>query len=806
MKRIKITLLVIFFVSGLLTAQFQSASDSAIAYWKFDEESWNGTEGEVIDETGSYNGTTVNGTTITDGIKGNAGLFDGIDDYISIGTGLSPSGDFSLSAWFLDNGVTISQQWYNDYIISKGNDLAGTHNSWGLHAWDQNLGDSLYGCGFMSVTDQELHWTATTTENIERGKWYNIVGVISSDTSYLYVNGLLVNKEHIQGSIQQSNLTVNIGKMERAGCEYFFHGKIDEVKVYDRSLTSEEIKDEYLQNREEFEITNVVISDINSTQAEISWNTNYPARGFIFYAENDTTSGFPIEAMEPNELITEHTMILENLTPNSTYYFIIDQRDIFMQNVRSATFSFTTDNNNAGNSFVDSLNTLHKLASVFDEENSSYYDGAFISKDIAYIVTSHNRLFKTIDGGSTWSDISPEQGTSFDSVGNTPRVSFINENIGAVAFSVDDGANGYDTDKTFGYVWCTTDGGETWSERFDVNEDQILHLKQASETVTYVSGAAHLGVSSTRWFKKITRNPADNNYTVTDIATTPTSRPHVMSGDWLNAENGSILGKLNYGDYTLEVFKTTDGGNSWNSIQSNLPTMTNSSISFSDRGIRMVDENRIVFATYSTIYSNRDASIYYTVDGGTSWTKSTIPDSPVSLTSLSFDAIGENGIVCGNSSTDSSKVFYISTDYAQNWEAFLLPEISIPITLFAGEITSDGSIWIIGSNQSIWKSGHLTGIETNDENTPPTDFLLSQNYPNPFNPSTIINFQIPKNGFVTMKVYDILGKEIATLVNEVHQAGNYKVTFDATNLPAGIYFYRLQSGGFVKTKKMILLK
>ena len=57
-----------------------------------------------------------------------------------------------------------------------------------------------------------------------------------------------------------------------------------------------------------------------------------------------------------------------------------------------------------------------------------------------------------------------------------------------------------------------------------------------------------------------------------------------------------------------------------------------------------------------------------------------------------------------------------------------------------------------------------------------------------------------------MKVYDILGKEIATLVNEVHQAGNYKVTFDATNLPAGIYFYRLQSGGFVKTKKMILLK
>jgi hypothetical protein len=85
-------------------------------------------------------------------------------------------------------------------------------------------------------------------------------------------------------------------------------------------------------------------------------------------------------------------------------------------------------------------------------------------------------------------------------------------------------------------------------------------------------------------------------------------------------------------------------------------------------------------------------------------------------------------------------------------------------------------------------------------------YKLAQNYPNPFNPATTISYTIPKSGLVSLKVFDIAGKEVATLVNEVKNAGSYNFKFNAANLSSGVYFYRLQAGEFVETKKMFLLK
>ena len=85
-------------------------------------------------------------------------------------------------------------------------------------------------------------------------------------------------------------------------------------------------------------------------------------------------------------------------------------------------------------------------------------------------------------------------------------------------------------------------------------------------------------------------------------------------------------------------------------------------------------------------------------------------------------------------------------------------------------------------------------------------YKLSQNYPNPFNPTTSINYSISKSGLVTLKVYDILGKEVMTLVNEVKNAGNHEINFNASSLSSGVYFYRIESGNFIDTKKMFLLK
>ncbi len=124
-----------------------------------------------------------------------------------------------------------------------------------------------------------------------------------------------------------------------------------------------------------------------------------------------------------------------------------------------------------------------------------------------------------------------------------------------------------------------------------------------------------------------------------------------------------------------------------------------------------------------------------------------------------------------------------------------------------------GKIVLLNSNEehlflADYKTGKevaVTGI-TKDNNKVANDFSLNQNYPNPFNPTTVISYQIPNSEFVTLKIYNILGSEIATLVNNKQSAGTYKVNFDASNLTSGIYFYQIQAGEFTQVRKMLLLK
>ncbi len=104
-----------------------------------------------------------------------------------------------------------------------------------------------------------------------------------------------------------------------------------------------------------------------------------------------------------------------------------------------------------------------------------------------------------------------------------------------------------------------------------------------------------------------------------------------------------------------------------------------------------------------------------------------------------------------------------------------------------------------------WFPEQITGVEQIHNNVP-MNYALSQNYPNPFNPSTQIEYSIPQSGYVTIKVYNLLGQEIATLVNQEQRAGSYKVDFDATKLASGVYMYQLHAGNFSLTKKMILMK
>jgi hypothetical protein len=100
----------------------------------------------------------------------------------------------------------------------------------------------------------------------------------------------------------------------------------------------------------------------------------------------------------------------------------------------------------------------------------------------------------------------------------------------------------------------------------------------------------------------------------------------------------------------------------------------------------------------------------------------------------------------------------------------------------------------------------VTSVNTKDNSIIPSRLVLEQNYPNPFNPTTTIEYGIPLKSFVTIKLFDILGREVAVLVNGERQAGAYKIEFNASRFSSGIYIYQLRSGSLIQTKKMMLLK
>jgi hypothetical protein len=150
----------------------------------------------------------------------------------------------------------------------------------------------------------------------------------------------------------------------------------------------------------------------------------------------------------------------------------------------------------------------------------------------------------------------------------------------------------------------------------------------------------------------------------------------------------------------------------------------------------------------------------------------------------------------------------ISHQYSYNYYQWLVPNLS-----------SDSCLIRVGdypcySDKSDSYFTITYPVSVKEEVNFPTEFSLSQNYPNPFNPSTKIKYTIPSvtlrqaqsDRLVTLKVYDVLGNEVATLVNEAKSAGEYEVDFDGSALPSGIYFYQLAAGNFLQTKKMILLK
>lgn len=247
------------------------------------------------------------------------------------------------------------------------------------------------------------------------------------------------------------------------------------------------------------------------------------------------------------------------------------------------------------------------------------------------------------------------------------------------------------------------------------------------------------------------------------------------------------------------VYETTDGGSNWQVIGIGANLNIQGPLVFYDGFF--VDEN--------TGYVGGDFGLMgKTTDGGQSWSSFVANGfNSEHITSMYFIS-PDSGVVAG-----TNGIARFTTDGRLTWEED--PEVTTmlagrtvnAINIFEnnyGLIVGDDSLNIIFSLDS----NLITSVD--DDLNNPNDYELSYNYPNPFNPTTKIQYTIPVGTrdrvSVQMKIYDILGNEVATLVNEEKPAGEYEVEFNAYGLSSGIYFYRLITGEFTETKKLVLMK
>ncbi len=362
--------------------------------------------------------------------------------------------------------------------------------------------------------------------------------------------------------------------------------------------------------------------------------------------------------------------------------------------------------------------------------------------------TANGITKKTINGGFNWSSLSG---------GNLSGIFFLNDLTGWVV--------GYP-----GYIGRTTNGGTFTQQQTGVS-DRLNDVFFLNENTGWVVGG---DFSAERIFKT-------TNGGINWIAQTSGTANKMFSVYFIDANTGWSVG----GPSSPKIIKTTNGGANWfNQSTSGISTPLYS-VMFADSNTGWAVAGYIGGET-----------IAKTTNGGINWFLQSSGDTRYLRdcyvkNANTMIAVGQGGKIITTSNG------------GLNW---IVHSTGSTIELWSVDFPNDTTGYAIGSNAVLkTTNGGVTFISEPSINIS-GDFKLFQNYPNPFNPNTTIKFDIAKTGFSKLTIYDILGKEVATLVNEKLHAGEYEIVFDGGNLSSGVYFYNLTSQNFSETRKMILLK
>ena len=602
---------------------------------------------------------------------------------------------------------------------------------------------------------------------------------------------------------------------------------------------------------------------INTTDGGINWRKNHIPDNFsenfrdIFFVNKNI--GFIVGDSE-TILKSEDggfswQPLIGNDGDNFSVYFFNEKKGWICGN----SLLWTTD---GGNSWYEySLPYTHLHLKKIQFANNQV--GFIVGYTLGYYGDRPTALIiKTEDGGNTWNTIFsvgwPCYGRSLDII-NKDTAFFLGDFPGQLMYTYDGGANwqsssdlaslfAFDFYQSIGIgvaqgiMYYTTDIGKNWKKLID---DIFISLRTFDFDK---SGFGILGGSNGilrttnkgKDWEKVYNDPEFNIYGVEIIDSSNIFvSGHVSNnrGIILYSSDGGINWSTNIN--TAQPFsdiKFNDKLNGWAGTSGSLIYVT------TNGGLNWSVYNSKVSTIKDIYFINNDigwacgGGISHTTDGGETWTKqSTKWNHSIYFINQSEGwAVGAD-ILHSTDAGNTWELQYAGEHGASFRSVYFFNKFDGIVAGAEGQIytTSDGGItwqvekkfcsedllklkfagnegWLL-TNGSVYHT-NIDGINgINDDVTSPANWKLYQNYPNPFNPTTKIKYTIPNseanlNSKTKLKVYNVLGKEIATLVNEEKSAGSYEIEFDASNLPSGVYFYQIRSGSYSQTKKMVLLR
>ncbi len=509
---------------------------------------------------------------------------------------------------------------------------------------------------------------------------------------------------------------------------------------------------------------------------------------------------------------------------------------IYQDNYKKQSMAFV----NATTGFVGSAEgRIYKTTDAGDTWNFALSDGGidvmslnFLDANTAFGFGSGSVYIKSTDGGNNWYQ-SQQIGSSissqyFDAVITPNGTIHAAGSFGAMVRSTNSGAtftfetsltDGYVSDIEFvnantgyavtgfnhGDILKTTNAGATWDLQTSTHILPIYGTAFTSPETGYLAGSLTIYKTTNGGIKWDSIYISTTNEIFTDVFFTNANTGYVIGSygrqlkttdagaSWVPttiSSSGTLLSSIYFvndntgfavGDNNAAL-KTTNAGATWSPMSVSVP---------------FTSLNNVFFTDESNGYISASTGIYRTTNAGDSWILLATPTG-------GYAGVQFRGNI-GYAIAGDGKIIK-STDAGTGW--IVQPTVTTN-GLSALYFNSDNYIYAGGLLGTLLKTIPTELILThvgNFSNSVPERMNLSQNYPNPFNPTTKINFEIPKSGMVTLKVYDITGRVVDVLVNENKNAGSYSFEFHGNNLSSGVYFYRLSAQGFTETKRMILAK